>query len=113
MNQRQVTDAGKFIPKVKRKTAAKAEETGGPDTVVFDKADQVEKAQDLRKHLKALDEEISTLEAKAKEAKGKEAEGKEAEGEEVEQIKQTIFLRQQTRERLVERIEKLEAEVND
>jgi len=108
MNQRQVTDDGKFIPKVKRKTAAKAKDAGGPDTVVFDKADQVEKAEDLRKLLKALDEEISALEAKAKEAKGKEAED-----EEVEKIKETIFLRQQTRERLVKRIEKLEAEVKD
>ena len=98
---------------MRKKRSIPASKDVGPDTVVFDKADQVEKAQDLRKHLKALDEEISTLEAKAKEAKGKEAEGKEAEGEEVEQIKQTIFLRQQTRERLVERIEKLEAEVND
>jgi small conductance mechanosensitive channel len=113
MNQRQITDAGKFIPKVKRRKTTKATDTVGPDTVVFDKADQVEKAEDLRKHLKALDEQISTLEAKAKEAKGKEAEGKEAEGEEVEQIKETIFLRQQTRERLVKRIEKLEAEVKE
>jgi hypothetical protein len=103
MNQRQVTDAGKFIPKVRRKTAAKAKEAGGPDTVVFDKADQVEKAEDLRELLKALDEEISALEAKAK----------EAEDDEVETIKETIFLRQQTRERLVERIEELEAEVKD
>jgi len=113
MNQRQITDAGKFIPKVKRRETTKATDTAGPDTVVFDKADQVEKAVDLRQHLKVLDEQISTLEAKAKEAKAKEAKGKESEGDEVEQIKQTIFLRQQTRARLVERIEKLEAEVND
>jgi len=108
MNQRQITDVGKFIPKVKRKTAASVTDTAGPDTVVFDKADQVEKAEDLRKLLKALDEEISTLEARAKEAKAAEPEG-----EEVEQIKEKIFLRQRTRERLVKRIEKLEAEVND
>jgi len=106
MNQRQVTDAGKFIPKVKRKTAAKGKETGGPDTVVFDKADQVEKAEDLRSLLKALDEDISALENRAKEAKGKESED-----EEVEKINETIFLRQRTRERLVKRIEKLEADV--
>ena len=108
MNQRQVTDAGTFIPKVKRKTAAKAKETGGPDTVVFDKADQVEKAEDLRQLLKALDEEISALEAKAKDAKTKEAEGDEA-----EKIEEMIHLRRRTRATLVERIEKLEAEVKD
>jgi len=108
MNQRQVTDAGTFIPKVKRKTAAKAKETGGPDTVVFDKADQVEKAEDLRQLLKALDEEISALEAKAKDAKTKEAEGDEA-----EKIEEMIHLRRRTRAKLVERIEKLEAEVKD
>jgi small-conductance mechanosensitive channel len=111
MNQRQVTDAGKFIPKVKRKTAAKAKETAGPDTVVFDKADQVEKAEDLGKLLKALDEEISALEAKAKEAKTKETEGDEA--DEAEKIQQTIHQRRRTRAHLVERIEKLEAEVKD
>jgi len=111
MNQRQVTDAGEFIPKVKRKTAAKAKETGGPDTVVFDKADQVEKAEDLRKLLKALDEEISAIEAKAKEAKTKEAEGDEA--DEAEKIEEMIHLRRRTRAKLVERIEKLEAEVKD
>jgi len=111
MNQRQVTDAGKFIPKVKKKTAAKAKETAGPDTVVFDKADQVEKAEDLRSLLKALDEEISALEAKAKEAKTKETEGDEA--DEAEKIQQTIHQRRRTRAKLVERIEKLEAEVKD
>ena len=111
MNQRQVTDAGKFIPKVKKKTAAKAKETAGPDTVVFDKADQVEKAEDLRKLLKALDDEISELEAKAKEAKTKESEGDE--GDEVEKIQQTIHQRRRTRAHLVERIEKLESEVKD
>ncbi len=118
MNQRQITDAGTFIPKVKRKTAAKAKETGGPDTVVFDKADQVEKAEDLRDLLKALDEEISTLEARAKEAKGKESKAKEATGEEsggddAEMIEETVQLRLRTREKLVERIEKLEDEVKD
>ena len=108
MNQRQITDSGEFIPKVKRRKKTKATDTAGPDTVVFDKADQVEKAEDLRQHLKALDENISALEAEAKEAKGKDGED-----EEVERIKQKIFLREKSRARLVERIEKLEAEVSD
>ena len=102
MNQRQITDAEKFIPKVKKKSIATSEEVG-PDTVVFDKADQVEKAEDLHNLLKALDNEISALEAKKK----------EAEGDEVEKIKETVDRRRRTRERLVARIEKLEAEVND
>ena len=108
MNQRQITDAGKFIPKVKKKKSIPPSKEVGPDTVVFDKADQAEKAEDLHKLLKALDEEISALEAKAKEAKAKEAEDDEA-----EKIEETVHLRRRTRARLVERIEKLEAEVND
>ena len=102
MNQRQITDAEKFIPKVKKKSIAPSEEVG-PDTVVFDKADQVEKAEDLHNLLKALDNEISALEAKAK----------ESEDEEAEKIKETVDRRRRTRERLVDRIEKLEAEVKD
>ena len=108
MNQRQVTDAGKFIPKVKKRKTTKATDTVGPDTVVFDKADQVEKAEDLRGLLGVLDEKIFALEATVKDAKTQELSE-----EEVEQIKETILLRQRTRERLVKRIEKLEAEVKD
>lgn len=108
MNQRQITDAGMFIPKVKKRKTTKATDTVGPDTVVFDKADQVEKAEDLRGLLGVLDEKISALEATVKEAKTQELSE-----EEVEQIKETILLRQRTRERLVKRIEKLEAEVKD
>ena len=108
MNQRQITEVGKFIPKVKKRKTTKATDTVGPDTVVFDKADQVEKAEDLRGLLGALDEKIVALEATVKEAKTQELSE-----EEVEQIKETILLRQRTRERLVERIEKLEAEAKD
>jgi small-conductance mechanosensitive channel len=101
MNQRQIKEGHAFVPEVE----APAEPTRdrSPDSLVFDKADQVEKVEDLRLRLTALDNEIAELEAKAKASEGPEA-GK---------IKETIFLRQRIRERLVERIADLEEKVSE
>jgi small-conductance mechanosensitive channel len=103
MNQRQLHASRLFIPDLARKTSSEGAEKPAPDSLVFDKADQVEKVEDLRQRLAALDEEIAGLETKAKEVEKGEA----------EKITQTIFLRQRIRERLVTRIAEIEAEVKD
>jgi small-conductance mechanosensitive channel len=103
MNQRQVTGDRMFIPDVVAAKPIAPTRDRTPDTVVFDKADQVEKADDLRTRLAALDEEISELEARAKEIKGDEA----------REIQETVMLRQKIRERLVARIADLEKGVEE
>jgi small-conductance mechanosensitive channel len=99
MNQRQIKPGEAFVPEVKVPTDPTREK--GPDSLVFDKADQVEKVEDLRLRLTALNEEITGLEAQVK----------AAEGDEAEKIQETVFLRQRIRERIVERIAELEKKV--
>jgi small-conductance mechanosensitive channel len=103
MNQRQIKVDRTFIPEVGAQKPIAPTRDRTPDTVVFDKADQVGQAEDLRRRLKALDEEIADLEARAKEAEGDE------EGE----IQETVVLRQKIRERLVARIAELEKKVKE
>jgi small-conductance mechanosensitive channel len=103
MNQRQIAGEGPFIPEVPAETSAAIRQDKDPDSVVFDKADQVEKVEDLRIRLTALDEEIADLKSQAK----------AAEGPEEEKIKETIFLRERIRERLVERIADIEQKVHE
>jgi small conductance mechanosensitive channel len=103
MNQRQVGEQ-RFIPEAEIERpmkAAKSPAKSDPDSVVFDKADQVERADDLRKRLISLDEEIAELKTKAK----------GAEADEAEKVAETIARREQIREKIVARIEQLEADV--
>jgi small-conductance mechanosensitive channel len=99
MNQRQIKPGEAFVPEVK--ISEDPTRDRGPDSVVFDKADQVERVEDLRSRLAVLDNEISELEAQVK----------AAEGDEVEKIQETVLLRQRIRERLVERIADIEKKV--
>jgi small-conductance mechanosensitive channel len=106
MNQRQIGEQRRFIPKIdvtKPAEAADPRREGGPDSVIFDKADQVEKADDLRKHLISLDEEIAELKTRAKGADAAEA----------EQLAEKIARREEIRERIVARIEELESHTKD
>ena len=103
MNQRQISAKTTFVPEVEIERSTQPTQERTPDALVFDKADQVERVEDLRARLTALDGEIADLEASAKAAPA----------EETEKIKETVFLRQKIRERLVERISALEAEVED
>jgi small-conductance mechanosensitive channel len=100
MNQRLIKGDQAFVPEVE--APADPTRDRGPDSVVFDKADQVEKVEDLRLRLTALDKEIADLEAQVKVAEGGEA----------EKIQETVFLRQRIRERLVDRIAELEKKVD-
>jgi small-conductance mechanosensitive channel len=103
MNQRQIAGEGPFIPEVATKPPVEKAGEADPDSLVFDKADQVEKVEDLRLRLTALDKEIAELETKVKASDGPEA----------EKIKETIFLRQRIRERLVDRIADIEKKVDE
>jgi small-conductance mechanosensitive channel len=103
MNQRQISKEGAFIPDVSPETRADTTRDHDPDSLVFDKADQVEKVEDLRLRLTALDKEIAELEAKVK----------ASEGDEAEKIQETVFLRERIRERLVERIADIEKKVDE
>lgn len=101
MNQRQIKGENVFVPEVADDKPIKPTRDSSPDTLVFDKADQVEKVEDLRLRLTALDEEIADLSAQAKATEGGES----------EKLQETILLRQRIRERLVERIAGIEKEV--
>jgi len=101
MNQRQIKAGHAFIPEVEE--PADPTRDRGPDSLVFDKADQVEKVEDLRLRLVALDKEIAELEVRVK----------ASEGDEAEKIQETVFLRQRIRERLVERIADIEKKVDE
>jgi small-conductance mechanosensitive channel len=103
MNQRQIKVDQTFIPEVGVEKPIEPTRDRTPDTLVFDKADQVEKAEDLRQRLAALDEEIAALEAQVKAAAGDEA----------AEIQETVILRQKIRERLVARIADLEKKVEE
>lgn len=108
MNQRQIGEHRTFVPEIEASTAKDPTRSRSPDTLVFDKADQVEKVEDLRKRLTALDEEIADLESRVKElAKSEEGSA------EAEQLAETIYLRQRIRERITDRIASLEAAVKD
>lgn len=103
MNQRQVKVDHAFIPEIEVVKPIEAKPEWTPDTLVFDKADQVEKVEDLRKRLAALNEEIAALETQVKAASGDEAAA----------IQETVILRQKIRERLVARIADLEKKVEE
>jgi small-conductance mechanosensitive channel len=103
MNQRQIAHDRFFVPEIEADKEIEPTREHAPDTLVFDKADQVEKVEDLRQRLTALDAEIAELEAQAKGVEEAEA----------EKIKETIFLRQQIRERLVSRIADMEQKVDE
>lgn len=101
MNQRQIKVDHEFIPEIEAEKPIEATRSRTPDTLVFDKADQVEKVEDLRHRLAAIDEEIVNLEARAK----------EAEGDAVKEIEETVLIRRKIRERVVARIAELEKNV--
>jgi hypothetical protein len=103
MNQRQLKGERVFIPEFEDDKPIEPTRESTPDTLVFDKADQVEKVEDLRLRLTALDKEIAELDAKVK----------AAEGDEAEKIQETVFLRQRIRERLVDRIAEIEKKVGE
>lgn len=103
MNQRQVAQAKKFIPDIDEGRTVDPKRDQGPDTLVFDKADQVERVEDLRKRLAALDAELSDL--------GSQLKTTDPEG--ADSLQQSIDRRQNVRERLVARIAEIEAAVED
>ncbi len=105
MNQRQVGEQ-QFIPEIEvgEPTEVSApSRDAAPDSVIFDKANQVERADDLRARLVSLDEELAELKASAKRAAGEEA----------EVLTEKIARREEIREKIVARIETLEAETKD
>ena len=104
MNQRQLADGKGFIPEMDvDQPATTPEPERTPDTVVFDKADRAERADDLRERLAALDNEIAALNATLKDAAEEDA----------ERIKKTIEARGQIRDRLANKIKAMEAEIYD
>jgi len=103
MNQRQIKGERVFIPEFEDDKPIEPTRDSTPDTLVFDKADQVEKVEDLRLRLTGLDKEIAELKTKVK----------AAEGDEAEKIQETVFLRQRIRERLVDRIAEIEKKVDE
>ena len=107
MNQRHIGEERRFIPAIEAGGAKDPTRDRSPDTVVFDKADQVEKVEDLRKRLVSLDEEIVALEDRVKDLSKQEGGAAEA-----DELAETIFLRQRIRERVIDRIASLEAAVD-
>jgi len=103
MNQRQIPAGRTFIPDIDEERTVDPMRDRGPDKLVFDKADQVEKVEDLRQRLVALDSELADLGAQFK----------AADADEAESLRQTIEIRQRIRERLVKRISEMEAAVDD
>jgi len=102
-NQRRFGTEERFLPDIDEERAADPKRDRGPDTLVFDKADQVEKVEDLRQRLVKLDSELADLDAQLKSA---DQDGAEA-------LRQNIGRRQAIRERLVARIAEMEAAVED
>jgi hypothetical protein len=92
-----------IVPEIESGTPIRPSRDHNPDSLVFDRVDQVEKVEDLRAPLTALDKEIADLEASAKASPAEEAEN----------IKETIFFRQKISERLVEKTAVLEAKVSE
>ena len=106
MNQRQVTAGRLFIPEIESRPPVEPVVSAAPDSAVFDKAEKVEKAEDLKGRLANLDEEIADLEAKLKEAKADSAEGTDA-------LEKNLETRKAVRERLVGRIAEMQKEIGD
>ena len=104
MNQRQIAGGSVFIPSVEPEAPADPTRARGPDTLVFDKADQVEKAEDLRKRLTVLDQEITELDAQLKAAKASSDEGTGG-------IEKTLEARRRSRDWLASRIHEMETEI--
>jgi small-conductance mechanosensitive channel len=102
-NQRQIAADRSFISDIDEERVVDPKRQHGPDTLVFDKADQVERVEDLRLRLAELDTELTDLGAQLK----------LAEADSTEPLQQTIDVRQKLRERLVTRISELEAAVDD
>lgn len=102
-NQRRVGSGEKFLPDIEEGRTADPKRDRGPDTLVFDKADQVERVEDLRRRLADLDAELADLGAQQK---TEDPEGAET-------LQQNIDRRQKVRERLVARIAEIEAAVDD
>jgi len=102
-NQRRFGTEERFLPDIDEERAADPKRDRGPDNLVFDKADQVEKVEDLRQRLVKLDSELADLDAQLKSA---DQDGAEA-------LRQNIGRRQAIRERLVARIAEMEAAVED
>jgi small-conductance mechanosensitive channel len=104
MNQRQLADRKAFIPEMDvDQPATTSEPERTPDTVVFDKADRAERADDLRNRLATLDEEIAALNATLKDASEEDA----------VRTKKTIETRMQIRDRVANRIKEMETEIED
>lgn len=102
-NQRRVAGGAKFLPDIDESRAEDPNRVRGPDTLVFDKADQVGKVEDLRHRLEVLDAEIADLGARLK----------SADPGETETLERTIEGRQKVRENLVARMTEIEAAVED
>jgi len=100
MNQRQVEDGREFIPHVIKKRTEENGNEFGPDTVVFDKADRVERGEELSERIALLDEELANLETVLKKSSDEEKPS-------LERIRDS---RRQFRERLATRLESLQAE---
>jgi hypothetical protein len=69
MNQRAVGET-RFIPVAKHKKAVKQpEEKAGPESVVFDKADQAELVEDLRERHRLMEGELKKMEGSLRDQK--------------------------------------------
>jgi len=102
MNTRQLSAGDKFIPKVMReKESAKAE--AAPEDIVFDKAEEAESTEQLRKRFDAMGEEIKNLEKALKET---EIDGERA------KVESQIERLQKSREALAARLESDEKKKN-
>lgn len=106
MNQRQIAAGRLFIPETESRAPVEPVVSAAPDSAVFDKADKVEKAEDLKGRLANLDAEIADLEVKLKEAKA-------ASGEGTESLEKNLETRKAVRERLVQRISEMQKEIDD
>lgn len=106
MNQRQIAAGRLFIPETEGRAPVEPVASAAPDTAVFDKADKVEKAEDLKGRLANLDAEIADLEAKLKEARAASVEGTEG-------LEKNLETRKVVRERLVQRISEMQKEIDD
>ncbi len=103
MNQRPLKPGQQFIPEVELELWTERSASAVPDQVVFDKAEQMERVEQLRSRLVDLDVEITDLEAQAKAAAEDDAPG----------IERNLTYRKRIRERLAARIQQIEEQVDD
>jgi small-conductance mechanosensitive channel len=103
MNQRPLKPGQQFIPEVDRELWAERSTSAVPDQVVFDKAEQMERAEQLRSRLADLDVEITDLEAQIKASSE----------DDTEAIERNLGYRKRIRERLATRIQQIEEQVDD